>query len=157
MQEMTYGVQPATHSPLFTRSICFRGAPMWAVWALLLWWGMTTLGMLVGMAGPGTGWLPSSAQCRGCQWLGPGSDMAGCLSWGVPALEPATLSMFYFMVTYFKWNTSYLRNRLYTFICFQPQDSSYTQYIFSKQLFGCLIDILSKVVVFLINPDELSN
>ena len=39
----------------------------WTAWVLLLWW-VTTLGNLVGLAGPWSDWLLGSALCRDC-WL----------------------------------------------------------------------------------------
>ena len=95
------------HTPFCSPDLYASGMhPMWAMCVLLLWWGVTTLGMPVSMAGPWTDWLPDPASCIGCQcwWVGPDSDMNDCINWGVPVLVPATLSMFYFLAAHFRYN-----------------------------------------------------
>ena len=44
--------------------------------------GLTTVGGLVGGAGPWPGWLPGPALCEGCWGVGPGPGLAGCGSQG---------------------------------------------------------------------------
>ena len=50
--------------------------PVWVAWALLLC-GLTTVGGLVGLVGPWSGWMPGPALCGGCQLLVGGARSQG--------------------------------------------------------------------------------
>lgn len=53
---------PAMYSPLVTRAMCFRSAPLWAA-CLYVVVGLTSVEILGDVTGPWSDWLPDSALC----------------------------------------------------------------------------------------------
>ena len=71
----------APYSPLVTRAICSRDAPMWAVWVLLLWRANYCGQSLVSVAGSWFGWLSGPALYGDCQPLVGGARSQGSWLW----------------------------------------------------------------------------